>query len=251
MTSEIETPIHAAEASIASNPQGQLEQEKTGDMARDGRRDEVTKLSDGNKDAENSILSFGDDPEMVQMELRGRIFQLREDKDFLLLENKKLKEQKNTWMNKFEDVETRLNQTFLENRRLKSLLAATSPHTDDTLAQKFKSLFVSIDNWCDEQTFNSGACSLSEQQLAGLKRSLGWIYVPDNTTLGARSSEIGRAYISQVLLDRVFCTGPEDVASNKDMWTGEREAAYLAHLELRLIKESMSDVHSIRCANVS
>ncbi|QDS70180.1 hypothetical protein FKW77_006355 [Venturia effusa] len=233
MTSEV-----APEATISSSAHGQFEQEEMGNKIQDERSVEVLKLSEGSEDAEN-ILSFGDDPEMVRLELRTRISQLRQDNVSLLLENKNLKEQKNTWMKKFDDVETKLNQTFLENRRLKSLIAAASPHTDDTLAQKFKSLFVSIDNWCNEQTFNSGICGFTVQQMAELKRTLGWVYVPDNETLGTRSSEIGRAYISQILLDRVFCTGPEDIANNKDMWTGEREAAYLARLELRLVKEKL------------
>lgn len=235
----METPIHTAETTTASSPR--VEHEKTGDIVQDGKGDDGTGtgLFDASEGAAKTTLSFGNRPEDVILDLRGRNYQLREDKDILSLENHKLKEQKRTLISKYEDVETRLNQTFLENRRLKSLLAAASPHTDDSLAQKFKSLFVKIESWCNEQTFNSGTCSLSEQQLAGLKRSLEWVYVPDNTILEARSSEIGRAYISQVLLDRVFLTSAEDVVNIKDMWTGEREAAHLAHIELRLMKESM------------
>lgn len=145
--------------------------------------------------------------------------------------------QTQTLEREYAELECRANETFLENRRLR---AYPPRGMEELVVIGLRDLWTHVMQWCNQASRHAQTCTLLDAQLEQLREVLSLDQMLDAALLASSISQIGRAYLTTMLVDKVFYKSPRDIRQTKDLWTSAKEAFCLASIEERIAKSGKS-----------
>lgn len=171
--------------------------------------------------------------------------------EVLETDQRSLLENLSYWKDQFHRATAVSNSMASDIFKLQSGLDIQS---ENELIEQFRELCYNIRNSCDHFSHESASgehslsksCAVRFLTLLDLDPEIDHQFL---TTLSKRA-QLSQAYISRMLVDRIFDGGMDDMSQIKDLWTSESTARSLAGMEKKIKEMSMIRLYSGRTGEI-